>query len=386
MPNLFNEGDSLSLYIHVPFCAQKCGYCDFYSKASGLRVKEFLESLEREFSLYRKNYPHLSKKRVTTIFVGGGTPSILTPVQWSFLAQLIHDNFTLAPQYEWTVECNPESFNKSRVDAWISSGVNRLSMGVQSLDNEVLKRADRIHTAETVLEILESPELEKFESVNCDVIYGLPGQTLQDVENTLTTLLSFPILKHISAYELTIADNTPFAELESDSFPDDDFLADYEELVLSILTRSGFNRYEVSNYAKPGHECRHNLNYWKMNPYLGFGPSAHSFDGEYRFSDVGSLSEYTRRLKDNELPFSSCEEISPEMFRDEYLFLGLRTAEGISITRYEELYKKPLYSEKRLQILRKMEQQGTVIRNGDQLHLSAKGLNLADGVALQLTQ
>lgn len=386
LPFLFDEGEFISLYLHVPFCAQKCGYCDFYSRSSGTLISEFLEALALEFTLYREKYPHLSQKKVSTIFVGGGTPSILTPLQWRVLAQLIHDNFTLASDYEWTIECNPESFSTMKVDTWIDTGVNRLSMGVQSLDNSVLKRADRIHTAETVLNVLKSKELERFDSVNCDIIYGLPGQTLTDVEQTLKTLLSFPVLKHISAYELTVAENTPFAALDISSFPDDELLADYEESVLAILSRAGFSRYEVSNYAKPGFECRHNLNYWQMNPYLGFGPSAHSYDGKYRFANIGSLTEYAELTKNGEFPLSSFEELSPEMERDEYLFLGLRTAEGISVKQYEKLYEERLYSGNRLAILEKMEQEGRVIRDGDQLRLSPEGLNLADGVALQLTQ
>lgn len=386
LPKLFDTGETLSLYIHVPFCAQKCGYCDFYSKSSGAQIGEFLESLALEFSLYIQNYPHLSQKTVSTIFVGGGTPSILTPLQWRVLAQLIHDNFTLAPDYEWTIECNPESFSTIKADTWIATGVNRLSMGVQSLDNSVLKRAGRIHSAETVLELLKSSDLQRFKSVNCDIIYGLPGQSLKDVEETLKSLLSFPVLKHISAYELTIAENTPFAAFDSESFPDDESLADYEELVLSLLSGAGFERYEVSNYAKPGFECRHNGNYWSMRPYLGFGPSAHSYDGQYRFANIGSLTEYSALLKSGRLPLTGCEELSLEMERDEYLFLGLRTAEGISVKRYEELYEEPLYAGHRGAVLQKMEQEGKIVRDGDQLHLSPEGLNLADGVALQLSQ
>ncbi len=384
LPPLFHESREFSLYIHVPFCAQKCGYCDFYSRASLSGVDDFINALRAEVALYIHHYPDLPDHLLSSIFIGGGTPSILSEKQWSALAEIITDNFILSDDYEWTIECNPESFTSAKARLWLDSGVNRLSMGVQSLDPDILKLAGRIHSAETVENVLQSEIVQHFNSVSCDVIYGLPGQSVEDVETTLHHLLSYPVISHISAYELTIAAGTAFASLPENSFPDDDRLADYEETVLKILSKAGFSRYEVSNYARVGAECRHNLAYWHMKPYLGLGPSAHSFDGSYRFSVTGSLQEYLEKTAGGELPWDSCEKITREMYRDEYLFLAFRTAEGISIKRYESLYGEPLYQGERRAVLLDLEKRGTLIRDDDRLYLSSEGLNLADGVALQL--
>ncbi len=382
---LFISSDQFSLYIHVPFCAQKCGYCDFYSKSTRAGTDQFLDAIEQEIDLYRNFHPELSSKTITTIFVGGGTPSILTSSEWKRLASKVTSTFQLAQNCEWTIEVNPESFSDAKAQAWLDSGVNRLSFGVQSLDDSILKKAGRIHSAKRVIDVLSNPVLTRFNRISCDTIYGLPGQKVADVVATLKLLLTFPIVTHISAYELTIAEDTPFADLPPVLFPDDEILADYEEAVLSLLTESGFTRYEVSNYAKPGHECLHNQIYWQMKPYLGIGPSAHSFDGSRRFGDVDSLETYCSTVENGALPWGFEEEISPEMYRNEYLFLALRTADGVSIDRYEQLFGESIFAGERSRTIAELQNQNIVIVEQGRLALTPTGLNLADGVALKLS-
>jgi len=380
---LFSGDEPLSLYIHVPFCAHKCGYCDFYSKSSVAGVESYISAFEKEISLYQSIYPHLINRKVNTIFVGGGTPSILSVSQWKRVTDLIHTSFDLSDCFEWTIEVNPESFTTKKAEAWLESGVNRISMGVQSLDPVVLKEAERIHTSETVRTVLSNPILEKFKNISCDCIYGLPSQTVESLKATLDELLSFPNITHISAYELTIAEATPFALLPSNSFPEDELLADYEEVVLERLTGAGFKRYEVSNYAK-GSMCEHNNAYWKMRPYLGLGPSAHSFDGSHRFSNVASLTAYSDSLDTGKLPFDSFEELSLEMIQKEYLFLGLRTSAGISFDQFEELFEEPLERGWRGEQIKILIDNGILQKEKGHVFLTASGLNIADGVALKL--
>ncbi len=381
---LFSSDEPLSLYLHIPFCARKCGYCDFYSKSSTSDVELFINGLEKEIELYQSRYPNLKSRPINTIFIGGGTPSILSVSQWKKVADLIHNGFDLTDCFEWTIEVNPESFTTEKAEAWLQSGVTRLSMGVQSLDPIVLKEAERIHTAETVRSVLSNPILEKFDSISCDCIYGLPSQTLESLESTLDELLSFPILQHISAYELTIAESTPFAFLPDDSFPDDEFLADYEDIVLEKLESAGFERYEVSNYAKNGKVCSHNNAYWSMKPYFGLGPSAHSFDGVHRFSNVASLNEYINLLGKETLPLDNCEALSTEMITEEYLFLALRTSNGISISDFEMKFGISLLSGSIGEKVESLVESGVLLRDETRIYLSTRGLNIADGVALKL--
>lgn len=384
-PTLFENQDTLSLYVHVPFCAQKCGYCDFYSKATVNGVADFISAFKREIELHVVRNPLLPSKQLSTIFFGGGTPSILTANQWMEVASAITDTFTLTDDCEWTIECNPESFSESKAGGWLNTGVNRLSMGVQSLDPGVLQQADRIHSAETVLKVLQSDILNQFKSVSCDLIYGLPGQSVEHVLSAIRQISSFDVVKHLSCYELTIAQGTPFASLDSTSFPDDERLADYEYAVLQEMELRGFQRYEVSNYAKPGFECRHNISYWEMKPYLGLGPSAHSFDGTYRFANSSSLSHYVNSIVDDRLPITTLDPIGEEMYRDEYLFLSLRMAKGISEKIYKELFGYDLYEGARKEVIDQLINRGDMKRENGQVFLTGVGLNLADGVALKLS-
>ncbi len=382
---LFFSHTSFSLYIHVPFCAHKCGYCDFYSKATRSGTERFLDAIELEIDLYLKNVPELATKTIKSIFVGGGTPSILTESEWSRLASKVTNSFTLESNCEWTIEVNPESFSESKARAWLSSGVNRLSFGVQSLNDEILKKAGRIHSAKRVIDVLSNPILEQFSRISCDTIYGLPGQKLEDVRETLKTLLTFPQVTHISAYELTIAEDTPFAQIPTEMFPDDEILADYEEVVLETLSEAGFIRYEVSNYARLGHECVHNQIYWNMSPYLGIGPSAHSFDGLQRFGDVDSLEIYCDKISTGNLPWGFTESLSAEMYRSEFLFLALRTSNGIAISDYERLFGESIYSGIKKGIIEELQIQNCAQIENGRFFLTQKGLNLADGVALKLS-
>lgn len=386
IPLLFENHDFLSLYVHVPFCAQKCGYCDFYSKATVNGVADFISAFKQEINFHVANNPQLVSKKVSTIFFGGGTPSILTPDQWVEVATAITNSFSLADDCEWTIECNPESFTEKKAQMWLKTGVNRLSMGVQSLDPGVLRQADRIHSPETVLSVLQSEILHEFKSVSCDLIYGLPGQSVEHVLSAIREIASFDVVKHLSCYELTIAEGTPFATLASSSFPDDERLADYEYAVLREMEHRGFRRYEVSNYAKRGYECRHNITYWEMKPYLGLGPSAHSFDGVYRFANSSSLTQYVKSIGERTLPISTLDKIDTEMFRDEYLFLSLRMATGVSETKYRELFGCELYEGTRKEVIDQLVERGDMKRENGRVFLTGIGLNLADGVALKLAE
>ena len=330
-----------SLYIHIPFCKKKCNYCDFYSTTDIENIDKFILSLKDEIHSQKTN------DEVTTIFFGGGTPSILSEKQFMEIAHCIKHNFHISCNCEWTLEVNPESFTEKKAAVWLKAGVNRLSIGIQSLNNKELETCGRIHDKKQALQILSNDILRKFDSISVDLIYGLKHQTRKTFMNSLKNVLEFDYVKHISLYELTNPNNVCLID---------------EEIIEKITTRSrillrkfGFERYEISNYARKGHRCRHNLNYWNYGKYLGFGPSAHSFDGEKRYCA------------------QVAEELTQEQKRLEYLMLKLRTADGFSIAEYEERFGSFEYtSDNRL------------IIKGGYCKLTDSALDFADGIAASM--
>ena len=381
---LDKELGGISLYFHIPFCEQKCFYCDFYSKSTVNGIDLFIDNLIKEIELFVKALSLPTKINVKTIFFGGGTPSIISPSQWKRLTEVIHKKFDLSQLKEWTIESNPESFTEDKATTWLESGVNRVSFGVQSLDDEVLKKSGRVHTAKRVYEVVESGLLQRFRSVNFDIIYGLPNQTIDNVTSTIEKLMSFNIADHISAYELTIAPNTPFAKYTREKFPQDEEISLFEKEVKELLIANEFFPYEVSNFAKIGRESIHNSNYWNQKIYFGFGPSAHSFDGINRYSNVISLEKYNELISNNTLPIDSFETLSKNECAEEFLFLGLRTINGISIQKYRDYFGEDLLQGERKAVIENLVKSGKATIGDTTFSLTYDGLSLADGVALKL--
>jgi len=328
----------LSLYLHIPFCAKKCRYCDFYSVPYDASLAEnYLIALSKEIDLYNKEYRLDGSSQIQTVFIGGGTPTVLSTAELRKLCALLRSSFSIAPDCEWTVECNPESFTKDKALVFLEAGVTRLTFGFQSLDDRELSFLGRIHTADRCRQVLEDPLLAKFSSIGVDLMYGLPGQAADSPDKSLAPVLDSPYVKHISAYELTIADRTPFGRRRSMlPLPSEETMSSMTGRLWDLLAAQGFTQYEVSNFAKAGHECRHNKAYWNHEPYLGLGCAAHSFLPPERSANVRDVNRYSALVNDGRLPREFTETIDAEKLGMEMVFLGLRRVQGINEVVFKE--------------------------------------------------
>lgn len=305
------------LYIHVPFCLRKCPYCDFYSVAGEQKLyPEYAGAVIRNLRHYPETFD--------TVYFGGGTPSLIS----EYIGDILSAVHT-APDAEISMECNPATMDGIRFDRIRKSGVNRLSIGVQSLQDNELKKLGRLHSAAQAEEIIMAAHRAGFENISADIMLGIPGQTADSLSDTLKKLAALPI-QHISAYMLTLEPATPFGKAPPKDMADDEQMADLYALCQQVCEENGFRQYEISNYSKSGMECRHNLKYWHDEEYLGIGPAAHSFYDGRRFAvprDLGSFLHSQRQpteLTDND----------PGSY-DERVMMGLRLSEGIP----ESLYK-----------------------------------------------
>lgn len=365
-----------ALYVHFPFCETKCHYCDFYSLAS-TRVSKpdhsaFLKALHTEASLRKEELA----PQLDTLFFGGGTPSMTTPKAMREALAPLELERRLHEKTEWTMEANPSSVSKESLKAYRELGVNRISMGVQSLNPHTLQKMGRAHSPEEALQALDWIFEAGFTRVSVDLLCGVPNQSQEDLAREIEILTSYPI-DHLSCYLLTL---TPKHFLFQD-LPNEEEQHAHLLLVDRLLQEKGFLHYEISNFAKPGSEARHNLNYWLQGSVMGLGPSAHGLDAEkkVRHRNVNSLQRYTRALlEQNQLPIESSELLSSEQWNLERLMLRLRLQEGVSLNSVELPIRiekiKPLLE---LQYLEHSPNENT-------LRLTPKGLPLLDSILQSL--
>ena len=310
------------VYIHIPFCMQKCRYCDFVSYCGQEDIHaEYIEALGREMAQYRKT-------KADTVFIGGGTPTILVPALLDRLLSLIRDNFQLAENTEFSVEANPKTLSPEKLRILKNGGVNRLSIGVQSFCDEELRVLGRIHSAADAYNTVWMAKNAGFENVNLDLMSALPGQTRKRFQLTLEQAVKLEPA-HISCYSLILEEGTPLAaDYARGCFqiPDEDEDRDIYEYACAFLAEQGYMQYEISNFAKPGFSCRHNLKYWECQEYIGLGAAAHSFDGTSRRKNTFVLAEYLegRGIGQIEAVLNREDKIS------EFMIMGLRKADGIS--------------------------------------------------------
>jgi len=333
----------LSLYVHIPFCKQKCNYCDFYSLSCKTEedISEYVDALcvqiEREAHLY-KNY------EISTIFLGGGTPSLLTEGQMQRLVKTLYSSMNIAPCVEFSMEANPGTLTLEGLKVYRSLGINRISIGMQSTNDSELKILGRIHSFDEFKESFALARKAGFENINIDIMYGLPNQKIENFAKTLGDVCKLSP-EHISAYALKIEPNTPFYKIKDTlSLPNED--EEYEMYIhlCSALENAGYKQYEISNFSKEGKECRHNLVYWQSGEYIGIGPSAHSFFDGKRYSYPASTKEYISAVKNNTLKkeYEEQSEIS-ENSMDEFVMLSLRLAKGINLAEFKNKYGADLY-------------------------------------------
>ena len=329
--------DKLGIYIHIPFCRSKCDYCDFYSLAGREdqmdRYQKALLAHLKETAPLAQGYP------VDSIYFGGGTPSYYGAKRIKELLAHLSKLFQVEKDAEITVECNPDSVDLKSLRLLRKAGVNRLSMGMQSAQEEELRAIHRIHTPQQTNQAVEAARKAKFTNLSLDLIYGLPGQTMESWKATVEHALSL-IPQHLSCYGLKVEEGTPLARrvAEGEVLPDDDQQADLYLWTVGRLERAGLPQYEISNFAKPGYESRHNLRYWLTRPYIGFGPGAHSDFGGRRYSFVRDLDAYIRGVLEGGDIIDSSELIPQRERCGEYLMLRLRTVRGVDGREYRHTY------------------------------------------------
>ena len=315
----------IGIYIHVPFCRRKCLYCDFcsFTDTDAKTRARYADALVREIRSYHAS---LAPYRVSTVFIGGGTPSLLTPDETERVFDALRDCFDIAPDAEITSEVNPATADEKKLVRWRNVGINRLSIGVQSFSDAELTALGRLHTADGAEAFFRAARRAGFENIGLDLMYGIPGQTAQSFRETLQRAARLSP-EHISAYSLQLEEGTPFyAHRAEFALPDDDGNADLYDLAVHELGAAGYRHYEISNYAKPGYASRHNLRYWRMSPYIGIGVAAYSFFEGERYGHSRDLAAY---LADD---FTHRPAPEPRLDADaeeEYIMLALRLADGI---------------------------------------------------------
>lgn len=375
---------ALSLYIHYPFCLRKCRYCAFNSVADApCSADEYLTALLGELTL-RRGMPEKGSS-ATTLYFGGGTPSLLEPDQVARVIDATARQYDLASDAEITLECNPGTVNGRKLAAFRAAGVNRLSLGVQSFDDEFLEMLGRAHTAEQARAAFHGAREAGFDNIGIDLIHSLPGQSLAQWQRTLSCACELNP-EHFSVYGLSIEEGTPFALLEENGslhLPDEEESACMYEKSADILAAHGYEQYEIANFSRPGFRSRHNSGYWQRRSYLGFGAGAHSFlrqpEAGSRFSNCENVVDYLQLISHGCLPTSESRNLTRDEAMAEYLFLGLRLTEGVDLTRFHEEFAMSFH-EAYGTVCRDLFAAGLLEIQGDFLRLAGKARILSNQV------
>ena len=366
------------IYLHIPFCVRKCAYCDFVSFAEGCVPEGYVEALLTELELVARGggYP----AAFDTVFFGGGTPSLLSGAQMKTILDALRVHFAIRADAEISMECNPGTVSPEKFAAYRAAGINRLSIGLQSTHDVLLNEIGRIHHFAQFFETLSSARAAGFDNINVDLMHGLPNQTLEQYLDSLKTVCDLGV-QHISAYSLILEEHTPLyfrVEKGEVALPDEDTVADMQDAGIEYLEQRGYHRYEISNFAQDGFECRHNRNYWDNGEYLGFGIAAHAAvrQGRWtRFANVDSLDEYYRLLARGKRPLAETIRLTQrdEMF--ECVMLGLRLVRGVERARFFARFELDIAEAYPL-AMEKLRKRGWVIETEQAIALNSKGLDL----------
>ena len=373
------EKPALGLYIHIPFCKAKCAYCDFYSLAhSEEKMDAYTAALLRHLE---EVAPRAAGMQVDTVYFGGGTPSYLGPARLIRILQTVQRRYDVTRDAEITLEANPDSAGDWRALRKLRrAGFNRLSLGVQSTDDELLRRIGRVHTYEQVQQAVTAARKAKLTNLSLDLIYGLPGQTMEDWQRTLADTVALGP-EHLSCYGLKLEEGTPlWQQRQALTLPDDDAQAEMYLYTVAALSEAGYGQYEISNFARAGRESRHNLKYWRMQEYAGFGPGAHSDFGGVRYGYVRDLDAYIA----GRLVLAEAET-DGTLARDfEYVMLSLRTAEGIDRRTFENRYRQRFEAMERLFV--QYEQAGLAQRTEGGWRLTPRGFLVSNSIIVALQE
>lgn len=370
--------DKISLYIHIPFCAQKCLYCDFpsFARKDHLR-KAYIEALNKEIISLREKHNNLE---INTIFIGGGTPSVLEADELECLLKEVA-KLNMAKDIEYSMECNPGNLTEEKLEVMKKYGVNRISMGLQAKQDNLLKGLGRIHNYKTFKENFLLAKKVGFNNINVDLMFGLPNQRLNEWEETLREIISLEPA-HISAYSLIIEEGTAFYNLyENDKLklPTEEEERKMYHLAKKILEENGFNQYEISNYAKEGKECRHNLAYWNMDNWIGVGSAAASYINGKRIKNISSVEKYINSINEKREAVEEIINNSKNDNMEEFMFMGLRMIEGINLKTFKKRFGKDvfdIYDE----VIKNNIKKGLLVVDSEKLYLSEKGIELSNYV------
>lgn len=368
------------IYLHIPFCKKACNYCNFHFSTSLKKMPEMVDAILHEIEL-RRSYLTGS---VETIYFGGGTPSLLAPSAIREILEKLHHVFGIAENAEITLEANPDDISTDQLNGWRSAGINRLSIGVQSFFEKDLAWMNRAHSATQATASIEAAQRHGFPNITIDLIYGSPGLSDEHWMANIEQALQYQI-PHISCYALTVEPKTALSKMiagDQSENTDPDMQARQFSLLVNRLKQAGYQHYEISNFALPGFRSRHNSSYWQGKPYLGLGPSAHSFDGKSRQWNIANNSTYLSAIGSGNIPAES-ETLTETQQLNEYLMTSLRTIEGISIEKIQTTWGR----EKAALLLAgasKHQQRGYLLNSYGQIVLTDKGKFLADGIASDL--
>lgn len=383
------EKKELELYIHIPFCVKKCDYCDFLSfSADEQTQRSYVAALQKELVFYGTKY---KDRRITTIFIGGGTPSWLNEGDMQAIMETVYQCFSVEQDAEITIECNPGTITEHKFEVYRRIGINRLSIGLQSVHNEELKILGRIHTFEQFLKTYDMARKHGFSNINIDLMSSLPGQTPEIFCDSLYQVLKLKP-EHISVYSLIIEKGTPFYELyrfdavrqaagmQTESLPTEEEEYQTTKMTQHILKEAGYHWYEISNFAKPGYECRHNIGYWKRVDYLGVGLGASSLIDNVRYSNTRDLYTYLS------VPADSLHETAAQITRneqmEEFMFLGLRMRDGFYRDEFTQAFGIPIeavYGD----ALNHLQQEELLLKREGRIYLTDKGMDLNNYVVAQ---
>ena len=338
----------LGIYVHIPFCKRKCNYCDFYSiKWSEEVENRYINALIKEIKSYNGK-----KNIVDTIFFGGGTPTIIKPENMERIIEELKNTFTVDESSEISIEANPNTLTDENLSIYKKIGINRLSIGVQSLNDEILQKIGRLHNSNEALEAIDRAKAYGYENLNVDIMFNIPGQTILDIEDTINKIIEHNV-KHISFYSLKLEKGTPMYLMEKNNkiiMPEEDVERNMYYAGRSIMEQNGIMQYEISNFAKDGYECKHNLKYWNQEEYLGFGPSAHSFLDNIRFSNPSDISLYCDNAEQNLFNRTTQEILDEDALIFEYIMLKLRLTDGLDTNKFKEKFNVDFYNKYEKQI------------------------------------
>ncbi len=373
----------LGLYIHIPFCESKCFYCDFnsYKMKSENEKKKYIDNLIKEMDFYKEDF---NKKEFTSIFLGGGTPSILDKEEIKIIFDEVYKRFKIKEDAEITIECNPETLNKEKLISFKECGVNRLSIGLQSTQNKNLEYIGRVHTYETFEKHYFEAREVGFKNINIDLMYSLPNQTFEEFKESLEKIISLNP-SHISAYSLILEENTRMFKM----YENEEFELNEDELDIKIynhtiktLNENGYNHYEISNYAKEGYECMHNINYWKCDNYLGLGAGASGYIGNLRYKNVEKINDYNKLIESLEKPILESEVLSFEDEIEENIIMNLRMNKGINIINFNKKFDTD-FTKRYSIVLEKLKNENLIMEKNNHIFFTQKGREISNTVLLE---